>query len=292
MIYFSIPFEISQLNFLNFLANFLEDYPQYIKIKNSKIISYYGNFNYCYFNGLENNHLNNKIQLNSELKTISNNIKIPLRIDLSNIFLIEKNYFDIHMNIILKNFNGQGNYIDLIDKNLYSYCKEKYPFFFYNFSNNIELIQKLKITDINNLILSNQFELITLSENYVDFEEKNIDDIINKNKCEIKIDNYCLYCSYLQKQECLKKEQEFIYNYSSHSILNTCYYNNNFNLDVILLLIDKINKYNQQGFNYFKIQKPLNKDNKYFQLFFINLFIKNEYQYFFYNEYQKREFLK
>ena len=150
MIYFTLQnfYENQKLN--NILSTVNTNFPNSFKIP-IKFIYAAGSFPYTYWNGGINNNFgigNNTYITVFEYAQI--NI-LPLRINCSNINLIDTDFDDNIMNVILNLLNNSSNAIELSNLKLYEYLYNKYPNFRYILSNNFNLLNPLTPELINKL---------------------------------------------------------------------------------------------------------------------------------------------
>lgn len=247
MLYFTLPEMVNNLKINTFLINLHEAKPEYFKY-DIQFFSINGNFNYTLWNGEINNNYGKFLKFRQ--LNIAKKYNIPVRFNCSNILLINEDFDDEYMNIILMINKNRNGYIELNDFKLMDYIKNKYPQYKFILS----FTSKYTINDINNLL--DQFDLIKLPIDFI-----NLEQIKNKEKIELIINPNCLLsCS--KYDECDLLESQYHNIYSNKSVKNTCQLNNNniFNLNT--------------NFKYFSFSQG--NFNPYF---YINFFIKEEYQY-------------
>ena len=99
----------------------------------------YGAFPWSLWNGGYNIHVGNAV-LSTEMNSLLNWASIPLRIDASNINLIENDYFDIHENATLKAVNGTNTAYEISSTELMDYISEHNLNNKFIISNNAQII--------------------------------------------------------------------------------------------------------------------------------------------------------
>ena len=111
---------------------------------------------------------------------------------MSNIFIEPNDVYNCYLNSLLKEFDKQGNYIEISNLDFLNYIDLNYTYN-YILSNKLFLTLAPTIENINNLINSNNgiFSLIQLPEFYNLSEIKNL---THKNLLEIVINPNCFNC--------------------------------------------------------------------------------------------------
>ena len=198
---FSLPFFIQNLNFNNFLKQYLKKYPEKARFLNSSIDSVYGNFAWTYWNGGINNN-NGKISLYNDIFMINNQSHIPIQLNCSNIFLENNDLYDTHMNVIFKLLENNGNLIELSNIQFYEFLSKKYPGYDYILSSNADLIHPFDENILNIIVSQNVFKQIILPER-LSLDNNFNTNLKNKNKYKIIILSKFIHNN-------LSKEQEFI----------------------------------------------------------------------------------
>ena len=255
MLYFTLPEMVNNLKFNTFLINLHKTKPEYFKF-NFQFFSINGNFNYTLWNG----ELNNNFGEFSFYKylNIGKKYDIPIRFNCSNNLLKDKDFTDEYMNLILtinKKFNG---YIEIENIELMKYIKKNFPQykFILSFTNNLQ--HSYTINFIDELTKQDDFSLIKLP---IDFP--NLLKIKNKNKIEVIINPSCPFnCNNYNR--CMQIEHQNQINYSNKSIIKDCKFN----------ILNKINELPLNDFQYFSFSQG-NID----PYFYIDFFIKKEYQF-------------
>lgn len=284
MFYISLPYFHENYKFNLFFKEYIENNRsnrQNKLIADFNIEYVYGSFPWSYWNGGINNHKGQAI-LSNDIHNFFNRINIPIRIDASNIYINESNYYDIHENTILKIANGTNTSYEISDLNLMSYIAKYNLNNKFIISNNAQLLYAFDSNILNIFQKYQEIELINIG--YNPFEQlKDIDfsQIQNKNKLEISI-GHCQNCSLDKYLECSKSEQKNIYNFSKLSLFTNCQNEcKNFNY------YNDIKPYLKQGIKHFKIiSKPNNLTE--FNINIIRSFVKPEYQGECINEYLQR----
>lgn len=281
MIYFSLPMFATNLSFNNAIFHFLMCYPEAKNFPNSNIMASYGNFPYSYWDGNVNNNYGNDIALYENINLIREVSKMPIRLTCSNIFLEEKDLYDVHQNVIFDLFKDCGNLIEISDLQLYTYIKEKYPNYNFIFSENADLINPFTEEILDVILKQNVFSFITLPKRLSE-DNQFLLNLKHKDKYEIIVCDKCCCNNIDSKQECAAREQKYQINFSNKSIYQNCEKTKKYNnaKDDIF----KINEFSKMGFKYFKIDCCPAKDILVFNQFLIELLIKPEYHKTFYQE--------
>lgn len=285
MFYISLPYFYENYKFNNFFKDYIH---KQNTSKNSTLITkfnieyVYGSFPWSYWNGGINNH-QGTAALAFNMQQIIYQSFIPIRLDISNTYLNNLNYFDTHENSILRIANGTNTFYEISDLNLMSYIKNYNLNNKFIISNNAQLIHEFN-TDILNVFQEQpEIDLINIGYNPFDHLKDNIDfsQIKDKNKLEISI-GYCQDCSFQRCMRCSSEEQKNIYNFSKQSFFINCpneYKINNY--------YNEIEPYLKQGIKHFKIITTP-KDLNNFNIKIIKSFVKPEHQGECINEYYQR----
>lgn len=265
MFYISLPFFYENYQFNNF-------FKEYVSNNQSKLITkfnieyVYGAFPWSLWNGGNNTHTG-KIMLTKEMINFCNILNTPLRIDASNINLINTDYYDIHENAILKIINGINTSYEISIIELMNYISQYNLNNKFVISNNAQIIHPFNEEIINTFINQSSIDLVNIGYN-LNYDTSLISNI---SKLEISI-GYCGNCSSQKQLSCSLNEQSNIYNYSGKSNFINCSYQNKIENYYQILL-----PFYKQGIKHFKITTGLN-DLKQFNLSIIKSFIKPEFQ--------------
>lgn len=280
MIYLSIPGLYNNFTFNNILKkqSILNRRDKTIFIKPIEIEMSYGSFPFSYWNGDINNNYNlYHLDLYDNITNFFQKVRLPVRLDCSNILLNEEDLFDVHQNIILELGNNSNNYVEISSLSVLDFIREKYSNYEFIFSKRADLISPLTIDIINTIIEQNLFYLISLPDRLKNnFEE--LKNIQNKNKIEITIGNKCLCNNTAYAHDCCLQEQQNQINYSSYTkyeCRDINQYSNNFEL------LEEIEKYQDLGFSHFKIDSPPLYMNEQFKMYLIHNLIQPEHQLYF-----------
>lgn len=258
MIYISLPWFYKNFKFNEYIHKYILDYPDSLKVP-IQIEYVYGSIPWSYWNGNINNHSGHFI-LKPELINIMHQSSIPIRLDNSNIYLQEKDFYDTYENVLISCL--QKNHIsEISDINLLSYIAQLNPQINFIISENINILNNLDQCTFELLLSQDYIKLISLIE-LPKFEIK------NKDKIELIIHNCS--CDKEQYLECKKIEQACIYSYSSNSVIVNCR-NTIENIDYL----EEILAFYKQGYSHFKIQTNIDNIES-FNLSFMNSFIKSE----------------
>ena len=270
MFYISLPYFYENFKFNQYFKQYVNHCNQ---SNNDKLIAKfniehaYGSFSWSYWNGGINNHQGQAI-LNADIKSIFTQTLTPIRIDASNINLVEYNYLDTHENIILNCANGTNTIYEISDTNLMGYISEHNLNNKFVISNNAQLIYPFNDEIINVFQEQETIDLINIGYK---IENINLSQIKDKNKLEISI-GICQNCSAQRYLECSNDEQKNIYNFSQQSLFLSCPLENK-----PINYYKEIESYLKQGIKHFKLTtSPKNLQN--FNINIIKSFVKPEYQ--------------
>ena len=265
MNFIGLPYFYENYKFNYYFTNLITDHPEKIKI-NCKIDFFYGAFPWSLWNGGVNSNQNNQVLYYDIIQSFNKIIlDKPIVLDCSNIFLEEIDKFNIYQNIILKELNESSVYLEISDLTLLNYIKEKYKYYKFIISDNINNIIPLENEKILNNFLNNDDILKVILPNDFQF----LNQIENKNKIILPI-GQCYNCNNFK--ECSIIEQKAQVNFSELSKFNSC------SIFKFSNYLEEIQYYNNYGINHFKIS-PI-KGNYNLLEFNYNLlksFIKEEY---------------
>ena len=280
---FSLPFFIQNLNFNNFLKQYLKKYPERARFLNSSIDSVYGNFSWTYWNGGINNNTG-KISLYNDIFMINNQSHIPIQLNCSNIFLENNDLYDTHMNVIFKLLENNGNLIELSNIQFYEFLSKKYPGYDYILSSNADLIHPFDENILNIIISQNAFKQIILPER-LSLDNNFNTNLKNKNKYKIIILSKFIHNNLSKEQEFILQEQKNQSLFSEKSIYSTCDF---LKTDIdIKKEIELIQYYISLGFSNFIIDEQPLYNLTLLNNNIIQLLIKEEYQLNFIKEMEK-----
>ncbi len=273
MFYISLPYFYKNYKFNQYFKKYIDNARLYSMdklIADFSIDYVYGSFPWSLWNGHINNHQGLAV-LNEEMKNIISNSDTPLRIDASNIFLSQTDYYDVHENATLKLLNGVNVAYEISSIDLMDYILTQNPYNKFIISNNIQFTQPLNSQVINIFSKEHNIEFINLGYNPFIKDTIDLAQIDNKNKLEVSI-GHCQSCLSSKQLSCTQEEQKNIYLYSKHSAFLNCPYECN-----VRNYYNEIKPYVQQGIHHFKIvTNPSNLED--FNLSIIRSFIKPEYQ--------------
>lgn len=261
MFYISLPYFYQNKKFNDFFKNYIYNHKEQL-IHYFSIEYCYGAFPWSTWNGGYNTNIG-KAVLVPEMEHIFNSTENTIRIDWSNCFLKEEDFYDIHENAVLKLLSNTGGVCEISNIDLMNYI--------INYDKNIKFI------------ISNNFQLLyPFSNNLIKIfsEQENIDfisidnlsgldiDNIDKSKIEIIIKNCkCENEIFLQ---CCKNEQINNYDFTKHSNFYNCPKAKHINY------LQEILPYYKQGYTHFKIMPNITNLND-FNINIITSFIKPEY---------------
>ena len=269
MIYFTLQnfYENQKLNNILFIIHqqFIDSFKAPIKF-----IYTAGSFPYTYWNGGINNNFGIGNNTYDTVIKYYQFYLFLLRFNCSNIKLINEDFIDTIMNVILDLLNNSSNAIELSNLELYEYLYNKYPNFHYILSNNFNLINPLTPELINKLNEISDFYFIQIPLNKVkDFDY--LKAIKNKKNIELPIGDICGNCSNLD--QCNIQEQIAQYNYSDSFTKMNC--SKCLGLNGIISLEDIQKNYVPLGFHNFILPDYYDSKNNNMIKFFINYFIKD-----------------
>ena len=260
MFYISLPFFYQNYKFNNFFKHYVSRNKEKL-VDNFSIEYFYGAFPWSYWSGGINPH-SGKAVLLPEIEYIINTSAASIRLDQSNCFLTEKDYLDIHENVILNQLFNTGGVCEISDLNLMNYITQLNDNIKFIISNHSEIIQPFTDEIINIFINQDNIELISMN---------NILDSNQKNKIELVIGN--CKCPKEKLCECIYQEQLNTYTFSGRSVLYKCPFHQN-----IKNYYDEIYPLYKQGYTHFKINPQSNYlDLNAFNQKIILSFIKPEY---------------
>lgn len=278
MIYFSLPNLYNHIYLQIAISNLKKD----VNIMKAPVqfVSAYESIPFCYLDGgvnVNKDHIFTYSDLQHQFK-FSNMVK---RLDFSNLYIDSNDLKDEYFNLILQGYNNSSNWIDISNIQIAIDLKNKNIPFDLIFSSNADILSSFSTDIINTIIEQKIFKLISLPA-YIDFNKFNLKDIEHKKYLELTINNICKNCSENCQKECIKKEHNSIYNYSNRSYYMNCSnfisYNDISNTNISLKDIQE--KYLPLGITHYKLNSFPNIPNAFidFIFFFVNYFIKEEYQ--------------
>lgn len=236
-----------------------------------------GNFPYCISAGNKSvNQINNFATyydiINCQREYAKTNTAIQL--DCSNYFLNEDRLNNGYLNLIFNLLDNCGVSIEISNLNLIPLLDEKIKFKSYIFSANnclreedLELINQL--TEKLDLVYLNP----DLNENL-----KFLKQIKTKNKIGLIVNPICPYNCDL-KFKCFAKESLYQKSFSEKSVFNNCDKNYFYKFNPQILTIEKLKKdYLPLGITHFCFDSFLDLDKKIVFDFYLNYFIKEEFQ--------------
>lgn len=279
MIYFSLPnlynhvFLIKKIFSFNTKTKDILKYPiHFITVEES--------LPFCYLSGGVNIN-QNFILTQPELQDTIKYNGITKRLNFSNLYINENDLKDEYFNLLLNTYNNNSNWIEISNLPTAINLKNQNIPFDLIFSNNADILFPFSTDVINTIIEQNIFKLISLPA-YINLNTFNLKEIVHKKYLELTINNPCGNCPISCQQDCIKNEHNSIYNYSNHSQYNNCTnfipYNNIKTINISLEDIQQ--KYLPLGITHYKLNNLPNTTNAFinFIFFFVNYFIKEEYQ--------------
>lgn len=269
MYYFTLCDFFYNYGVINYFINLLDQHPEYFINSNICFNCYQGSYSYFYFNGDFNNN-NGPTTLTPNFKTRENLDKKPIRFSMSNLYIENNDIYNCYLNSLLKEFDRQGNYIEVSNLDFLNYLKSN---FIYNYilSKNIFFTLSPEVNNINQILEENKniFSLIQLPDNY---PLDKIKELNNRKLLEITINPNCINCK--NYTACWLKEFEYQINYSNKSNFCNCdKYNEN------VILIKDLDNYSKLGINHFIIKSNPQHNAEDYLAFLIDYFIKDEFKY-------------
>lgn len=269
MLYFSLPNFYENIEFNKELARIISEHPDMVNddIRPCRIESCYGNFPYSFWNGdVSTNCGDNRAVLYDEAIEIQKLHWTPVTLDCSNIAMIETDFLNYHLEMILDVFSKVGNTIKISNLSLMEYISSKYTGYYFILSKNTDMINSFE-NHINSLIEENRFDYIEIPDYW---SEETIKGIKNKNKVLITLDNKCRHCSRDQQCECKVYENINQISYSNVSVLNDC-------VNTSISVKEEFDNYRKLGFTHFQFQTPSPYEMLGFKQKLLDFFIKPEY---------------
>ena len=281
MIYFSLP------NLYNHIGLLLSicDLNKRLEVMKTPVqfVSIDEPIPFCYLCGGINYNKDHILQYTDLQNTSETRIStLAKRLNFSNLYIDEQDLTDEYFNIVLDFYgNNFSNWIEVSNLSVATILKEKNISFELIFSSNADILHPINEDIINTILEQNIFKLISLPY-YLDFNKFNLKNIVTRSKIELTVNNICQNCSIPCQQSCIKNEHSLIYDYSHLSKFLTCpnflTYNNQ---KTILISLEEIqNIYLPLGIHHYKLNNFPDAPNAFidFIFFFVNYFIKEEYQ--------------
>lgn len=269
MYYFTLCDFFYNYEIINYFINLLDQNPEYFINSNICFNCYQGSYSYFYFNGDFNNN-NGPTTLTPNFKTRENLDKKPIRFSMSNLYIENNDIYNCYLNSLLKEFDRQGNYIEVSNLDFLNYLKSNFTYN-YILSKNIFFTLSPEVNNINQILEENKniFSLIQLPNNY---PLDKIKELNNKKLLEITINPNCINCK--NYNACWLKEFEYQINYSNKSNFCNCEkYNEN------IITIEELENYSKLGINHFIIKSNPQHSAEDYLIFLIDYFIKDEFKY-------------
>lgn len=256
MINFILPHCFHNDNFNCYLREYIRIYPNRLNFpERVNIFAQQGNFPFSFWHGgINTNIKTDKLMLYPNLNDYSNHLSMPVILDFSNIYLplIKTWIYDTHVQMTLKLFNNQGNYIKVSSNEIKLQIQEFFP--------NYNFILKNECIDINN------------NKDYEFFETQNL-NFQNHNKIIYSLRDKCKYCDI----KCHEEEQLYQFSFSEQSVRTDCVVTYP-NLDAVKNDYENARKQGYVNFSFGDM--PVN-DIQNFNNFLIHFFIKPEFHQFF-----------
>lgn len=219
MMYFTLPSFYDNFYLNNFFVLLSKGHKYLFNEENMAFSDVTGNFPYCSWNGGYNNNSGVGAYY-ADFHGCLNQILTPVRLNCSNIYLEDNDFYDSMAHVILEAFENGSHSIAISNLKLMPFLQEKYPNLKFVFSREAHLITPFTPDLINTLIESEKFSLIeipaSLSKDFTFLKE-----IEHRNKIEITINPICgSKCSNLQ--QCQISQHYNQINYSDKNIYKTC----------------------------------------------------------------------
>lgn len=263
MINFILPMLYENLNFNNYLTEYIKAYPEHLNYNNINILAQSGNPPFSFWHGgLNTCAYSKRVLLYPELMNIVNfDTKTPIILDFSNIYLdINPNWiFDPHVKMILEVFSNRGNYIKVSNDCIRDRITTFYPNYYYiykNYNNNLDAIN---------------------IDNY-SYVEQASQSGCTKTKIINILYNKCELCP----KHCLEEENLAQFSFSQKSAIKEC----NISLFNINQLRERYESLRHKGISTFYFGDTITEsDLGQFNQILILFFIKPEYRDHFYGGY-------
>ena len=279
MIYFSLPnlynhvFLIKKIFSFNIKTKDVLKYPvHFITVEES--------LPFCYLSGGVNINQNFILTQPNLQDTIKYN-GITKRLNFSNLHININDLKDEYFNLILQFYGNNSNQIELTHLPIAIELKNQNIPFDLIFSSKANILYPFTPEIINTIIEQDIFKLISLPS-YLNFDNFNLNNIEHKKYIELTINNICSNCPIAYYQKCIELEDNSIYNYSNNSHYTNCSnfmsYNNKKSINISLNDIQQL--YMPLGITHYKLDNFPNTQKAFidFIFFFVNYFIKEEYQ--------------
>lgn len=281
MIYFSLP---NLYNHTNLILKICELNKQIEKFKIPvQFVSIYESIPFCYLCGGININTNYILNYSDLQNKVNKHFGLTKRLNFSNLYIEKNDSKDEYFNLLLQLYENNSNWIEISNLPLAIELKEQNLLFDFIFSDSADVLFPFSEDNINTIIDQNIFKLISLPS-YLNFNNFDLSKIQHCKFIELTINNICNNCSINLQKDCIKNEHNSIYNFSNNSHFLTCPNCSMYNdLNTINISIDDIqNIYLPLGITHYKLNNFPNIPNAFidFIFFFVNYFIKEEYQQF------------
>lgn len=280
MIYFSLPNLYNHNRLLTNICNLQKRHMEMLKVP-VQFVSMYEQLPFCYLCGGVNYNKDHILAYADLQSTSSTKIShLAKRLNFSNLFLQEDDLTDEYFKIVLQAYsNNKSNWIEISNIPVAIKLKEQNVQFELIFSQDADVLYPFTEDNLNTIIEQDLFKLISLPWYKTNLDLSKIND---RSKLELTVNNTCPNCSYTCQRSCIEKEHAAIYNYSNHSILLNCEkhprYTDPKSLNISLEDIKNI--YLPLGIKHYKLNHFPDEPQAFidFIFFFVNYFIKEEYQ--------------
>jgi len=148
MVYLNLPLLYDNFEFNKIFSKYILENRYALKFP-FQIESTYGSFPYCCWNGDLNSTYGDNILYPEIEKLLLNYRDIIIRLDFSNVFLTNNDFYNVHENTILKLLDSNGTMIELSNLELFNYINSKYKGYDFVLSGNANLIHPLTEDIIN-----------------------------------------------------------------------------------------------------------------------------------------------
>lgn len=234
--------------------------------------SVHGSYPYCYWNGNSNSN-KGPGALYHNFVECGLKSALPLRLNMSNLNLIEEDFSNVMANIILKETMSGSAYVEVANLSLYEYIQNNYPYYRFVLSKDADIAHPYTQEILNSFLETDKFNIVELPirlNSDIDF----IKGLSNRKKLEIQINSKCpLNCEHLK--ECHLATQQNQFNYSEYNVYNICEKSINHFMEDVISIEEILDIYAPLGIKYYKLDMFEN-DKKYID-FIRAYFIKPEY---------------
>ena len=281
MIYFALPNLYNHNRLLTSICRLQKEKDMVFKIP-VQFISITEPTPFCYLSGGININQHQILTYPDLQKTTQAQISyLSKRLKFSNIHLTENDANDEYFNVLVEAYNNNySNVIEISNIPIALKLKEKKVLYDLIFSAEADVLFPFNEENLNSIIEQDLFKLISLPNYAINLDLKKIN---NRKVLELTVNNICQNCPIDCQKQCISNEHLSIYNYSNRSSFINCtkhlLYTDKKAINISLEDIQNI--YLPLGIKHYKLSEFPNLPFAFidFITFFVNYFIKEEYQY-------------